>query len=174
MHPKEQKSRSEAKSEEISLKPATEVAEESPQTVVTQGTEILTEVRSRAQQAYQAYMDAQKEVGGAYRANELQTQEAYKEREVQADKLCEQALELARSARDEARRRTALVYQTAIEVAQKAQQEANEAYEKALQVLDNEYDERAKEALQERATSIAEEWKAHTIRLERAWKVYAK
>ena len=174
MNPKQQRRKVEIESEEKTTSPAPEAATESPEAVVTQEVEPLTEVLSRAQQAYQAYMDAQKEVAGTYRANELQMQEAYKEREVQGDKLCEQALELARSARDEARRRATLVYQTAIEAAQKAQQEAEEAYEKALQELNNEYENRAKEALQERATSVAEAWKAHTDRLERAWKVYAR
>ena len=47
-------------------------------------------------------------------------------------------------------------------------------WDKALQELDNEYEGRVKEALQERAANSTEAWKAHSDRLEKAWKMYSR
>ncbi len=149
-----------------------EPTEESAGVAVVEVRGAFSEVLSRAESAYQAYIVAQQEVAKAYRANEVQVQKAYKEAESQADRLCEQDLELARSARDEERRRATLVYQTAVEAVQKAQQEAEQAYDNALQQLNGEYEKRVNEALKERSRTVVDTWAAYTGRIEKAWKVY--
>ena len=149
-----------------------EPTEESAGVAVVEEKEALGEVLSHAQSAYQAYIAAQQEVAKAYRASEVQVQNVYKETESQADRLCEQDLDLARSARDEERRRAILVYQTAVEAAQKAQQEAEQAYDNALQQLNDEYEKRVNEALKERSRTVVDTWAAYTGRSEKAWKMY--
>ena len=151
-----------------------EPTEESAGVAVVEEKGALSEVMSRAENAYKAFLGAQQEVAKSYRASEVQGQKAYKEAESQADRLCEQDLDLARSARDEERRRATLVYQTAVEAVQKAQQEAEQAYDNALQKLDSEYEKRVNEALKERSRIVMDAWAASTERSEKSWTVYAR
>ena len=151
-----------------------EPTEESAGVAVAEERGALSEVMSRAESAYKSYLGAQQEVAKSYRASEIQGQKAYKEAESQADRLCEQDLDLARSARDEERRRATLVYQTAVEAVQKAQQEAEQAYDNALQQLNGEYEKRVNEALNERSRIVMDAWVACIGRSEKAWTVYAR
>ena len=65
-----------------------------------QTTDPLAELLGRAQTAYAAYMQAQKEVATAYKDREQQIVKVYKDAEQQANKTYEQAMERALKARE--------------------------------------------------------------------------
>ena len=81
-------------------KQAPELAPEFHQRV----TDNLDEMRSQAELAHTAYLEAQRKVARAYKARELQEVDAYKEIEQQAYKAFEEALQEALKAREKSER----------------------------------------------------------------------
>ena len=82
----------------------------------------LTELLGRAQSAYAAYMEAEKEVARAYKARERQVERSYKEAEQQANSACEAATEQALRVREKAE-------QQAEETCKKAKEKAMDVYQ---------------------------------------------
>jgi hypothetical protein len=120
----------------------------------TQDLDTLSEVRSLAEKAYQAYMDAQRRVATAYRERAYQEEKAYEEIEGKANRECTEAIEKAFKIRDKAEQEAEMAYQ--------------EAREKAAQLCQ----QKIEQALSVRSRTVQEAWVISRETSERIWKIF--
>lgn len=114
------------------------------------------EFLSRAQKAYTAYIDAQKEMWVAYRATERRAEDEYVRAEKSAGALRDGLLEQALSQRE------------------KAERESEEAYARAKELSKNDYEGSVKQALSTYTKNIEQAWALRAQALEQAWKIFIK
>jgi len=118
--------------------------------------EPLEEILGRAEKAYTAYIDAQKEVARAYKRNEVQFDKAFITAGDRANAVYTEALQKA------ARER---------EMAEKA---AEDAYRKAMEQAKSTYESNAQQALKARDEAVLQAWNARKQAIDVAWKVFGK
>jgi len=118
--------------------------------------EPLEEILSRAEKAYTAYIEAQKEVARAYKRNEVQFDRAFVAASDRANAVYAEALQ--RAARER-------------EMAEKA---AEDAYRKALEQAKSAYESSVQQALKARDEAVLQAWNARKQAIDVAWKVFGK
>jgi hypothetical protein len=118
--------------------------------------EPLEEILGRAEKAYTAYIDAQKEVGRAYKRNEVQFDRSFAASGEKANASCTEAIQKA--ARDR-------------EMAEKA---AEEAMRKAVEQAKTAYEATVQQALKARDEAVSNAWNARKQAIDSAWKVFGK
>ena len=134
----------------------------------------LSDVLGKAQKAYSAYLEAQREVAKAYKVNELQLERGYKETAQKADRDCENAINVALRAREEAERRAEEVFAKVVAQARQAEKEAEEVYQRALEQSRTECESSVNEAMKIRDAAIDNAWELRTRTVDRAWMIFLK
>jgi len=118
--------------------------------------EPLEEILGRAEKAYTAYIDAQKEVARAYKRNEVQFDKAFVAAGDRASAAYAEALQKAARERG---------------LTEKA---AEDAYRKALEQAKTAYESSVQQALKARDEAILQAWNARKQAIDVAWKVFGK
>jgi len=111
-----------------------------------------SDVLGQAEKAYNAYMEAERQVARMYKENEYQLDEAYKAAERRINKAFDQSMAQALITRDEALQKDPLSYQQAIDI----------------------YDEAIKQALTTFKDAMEKAWKVRSDTIEQAWNIYSK
>jgi len=116
-----------------------------------QNSKPFDEFLGRAQKAYSAYLDAQKEIWVAYRETEQQTEETYIKAEAGAYAVLNSTLETAAQTQKLAEKQAEDAYQA-------AKEQARMAYEQVSQQAMNEFNSTVKQAWEKRKAALAQAW----------------
>lgn len=152
----------------------------------------LADILQKAEQAYAAYMDAQKDVAEAYRQSELDAEKAYKASETRAKTKRDESMKQAIEARDEVLAGGVKAHDEAVKQAEQVYKQAEQAYKQAEQAYKRAA-ERAGETYQgcelqakgacdgaikqalrtyEQTTGLA--WKKREETTQQAWNIYTR
>lgn len=130
------------------------------------GFRTLDEALGLAERAYVAYLEAQRLVANAYRANEQRIAQAYQKAERQAQNAYNESVRQALKARDEAVTQALKARDEAITQAEKAYRKATEEAEKAceasIEVAWRKREETIEQALQLQKQTMEQTWNIYT------------
>lgn len=136
----------------------------------------LSDILSRAERAYSAYVEAQKDVAKAYRESEFNADEVFKQKEYEARLSLTKAIDMARKARDQTieqatkarEEATTKAIETRYETIKKAERayqsaivEADEAYFKNLRGMLEIHDKTITKAKENQVTAQNELWNSY-------------
>ena len=116
----------------------------------------LADVLGRAESAYAAYMDAQRQVARAYKENEQQIEIAYEKVVQQTIRDCDKIIDKALKSRKE------------------AEQQADEAYNKAKEEIRVAYEENVRQALKVHNDKIEPEYDVYREVMDKSWQLITK
>ncbi len=134
----------------------------------------LSDVLGKAQRAYVAYLEAQKEVAKAYKVNEIQLEKAFREAERIADKACQEAIaELIADRQDSEQRAEQKLWNT-VDQARQMEQDAEAEYKQTMDQVRTELQECINEAMRTRDDAIARAWEMRSKTVDRAWAIFLK
>ena len=114
----------------------------------------LAELLGRAERAYAAFLEAQREVARAYKGQEKQAEAAYRKAEQRANEACEAAMEQVLKARLQ------------------AEQGAEEAYRRARDEAAAVYQESVRQVLRDRKETMEQAWETSKQAVEQSWKIF--
>jgi len=109
------------------------------------------EFLGRAQKAYSAYLDAQKDIWVAYRETEQKTDEDLTKIEANAFALLSKALSLAAQNQKTAEKQAEEIYL-------RAKEQSKAAYDQSVQQAMNDFNTAVKQAFEQRKTTLSEAW----------------
>ena len=134
----------------------------------------LSDVLGKAQRAYSAYLEAQKEVAKAYKVNELQLERAYREAERHADEECQNTIAELLADREESEQQAEETFRNAVEQARQMEKDAQEAYSQTLDQVRENCEANVNEALKTRDAANAKAWELRSRTVDRAWAIFLK
>ncbi len=134
----------------------------------------LSDVLGKAQKAYSAYLEAQKEVAKAYKVNELQLERSYREAQRIAEKACQDAINEALNEREEDEHNAEELLRKTIDQARQMEKEAEESYSKMIDQSRENCEANVSEALQTRDETVNKAWELRSRTVDRAWTIFLR